>query len=362
MQNLKKKICLIVDSLSSGGAEKSAALLSFELVKLDYQVSIICLRNEITYAFKGELYNLGLNDSKIKLSKQVSKYLKFKNAYSDANADFYIDFRMRNRYLLECLLHTFVFDISKMIFTIHSFEIFYHIPKNKWFYNQYSKAYAIVGVSNTIIQRMQKLFPFNNLNCISNFYQKNTPNSYNSHLEITSPFILAVGRLDNSTKQFDKLIEAYSNTLLIEDKIPLIIVGEGKDRANLEEKIQGLRLEDLVHLKGFKKAVFSYMKSANFLVMSSYVEGFPNTLLESLVVGTPVISFDCPSGPSELIRDGENGILVENQNFEALITAMNKMHTDHEFYNRCKANTSSSVEKFSAKNVISKWCQLFEKT
>ena len=45
------------------------------------------------------------------------------------------------------------------------------------------------------------------------------------------------------------------------------------------------------------------MKSANFLVMSSYVEGFPNTLLESLVVGTPVISFDCPSGPSELIID-----------------------------------------------------------
>ena len=52
------------------------------------------------------------------------------------------------------------------------------------------------------------------------------------------------------------------------------------------------------------------MKSANFLVMSSYVEGFPNTLLESLVVGTPVISFDCPSGPSEILDGGRFGHLV----------------------------------------------------
>ena len=358
MQNLKKKICLIVDSLSSGGAERSAALLSLELDKLDYQVSIICLRNEITYAFKGELYNLGLNDSKIKLSKQVSKYLKFKNAYSDANADFYIDFRMRNRYLLESLLHTFVFDISKMIFTIHSFEIFYHIPKNKWFYNQYSKAYAIVGVSNTIIQRMQKLFPFNNLNCISNFYQKNTPNSYNSRLEIATPFILAVGRLDNSTKQFDKLIEAYSNSILVEDKIPLYIIGEGKDRGVLEQQIHEKGLVSYVHLLGFKSNVKQYMKSAKIVVMSSSVEGFPMVLLEALTAGTPVVSFDCPSGPSELIIDGENGLLVENQNFEALISAMNKMHTDQALYRHCKSKTLSSIQAFSKEKVMLEWIKL----
>ena len=83
MQNFKKKICLIVDSLSKGGAEKAAALLSVELDKLDYQVSIICLRNEISYSFQGKLYNLGLNTSSIKIVKQVSKFLKFKNAFNN---------------------------------------------------------------------------------------------------------------------------------------------------------------------------------------------------------------------------------------------------------------------------------------
>lgn len=360
MQNFKKKICLIVDSLSSGGAERAAALLSLELCKLDYQVSILCLRNDISYSFQGQLYNLGLNDSKIKILKQVSKFLKFKSAYKNTNADIYIDFRMRNRYLFERLLHTFVFDLSKMIFTIHSFEVFYHIPRNHWFYNQYSKAHAIVGVSEAIIQRMKIIFPFKNLNYISNFYQSESSNTYNSPLDISTPFILAVGRLNNSTKQFDKLIDAYLQTSFFKTQVPLYIIGEGKDREVLKIQIYQKNLVDYVHLLGFKPDVKHYMKLAKIVVMSSNVEGFPMVLLESLAAGTPVVSFDCPSGPSELIVDGKNGILVEDQNFETLVTAMDKMHADLEFYNQCKAGAISSVEKFSTENVISKWGQLLD--
>ncbi len=360
MQNFKKKICLIVDSLSDGGAERVAALLSLELGKFDYQVSIICLRDEIQYFFQGELYNLGLNDSKIKIIKQVSKFLKFKNAYNNTNADIYVDFRIRNRSLLERLFHTFVFDLSKMIFTIHSFEVFYHIPKSKWFYAQYNKAHAIVGVSDAIVQKMQMLFPFKNLYYISNFSQSETSITYSSTLDINMPFILAVGRLNNSTKQFDQLIDAYLQTNFFKAQFPLYIIGEGQDRGVLETQITHRELGDYVHLLGYKSEVKHYMKLAKIVVMSSVVEGFPMVLLEALTVGTPVVSFDCPSGPSELIIDGENGILVENQNFDALINAMDKMHSDAEFYKHCKSNTITSVEKFSAKNVISKWEQLLD--
>ena len=360
MQNFKKKICLVVDSLSGGGAERVAALLSLELGKLDYQVSIICLRDEIQYFFQGELYNLGLNDSKIKIVKQVSKFLKFKNAYNNTNADIYIDFRMRNRPLLERLLHTFVFDLSKMIFTIHSFEVFYHIPKSKWFYAQYNKAHAIVGVSDAIVHKMKILFPFKNLYHISNFSQSETSISYSSTLDINIPFILAVGRLNNATKQFDHLIDAYLKTSFFTAQIPLYIIGEGQDRGVLEAQILQNNLEGCVQLLGFQTAVKHYMKFANLVVMCSVVEGFPMVLLEALTAGTPVVSFDCPSGPSELIKDGENGVLVENQNFDALINAMDKMHSDEEFYKHCKSNTITSVEKFSAKNIISKWEQLLD--
>lgn len=360
MQNFKKKISIITDSLSIGGAERVAAKLSVELYEMGFDVSIICLRNEITYPYKGKLYNLGIDISGIKLIKQFSKLIKFKLAYQKANADYYIDFRVRSRFWMELLLHVFVFDISKMIFSIRNYKIHLHIPKFKGFYKAYNNAHAIVGPSRDIISKMKSIHLFQNLVYIPNFYSSNQKLTISPKSIVNTPYVLAVGRLDNSTKQFDKLIEAYSKTILIDAKIPLIIIGEGKDRVYLEEKIKRLKLGDLVHLEGFKKEVYTYMKFANFLVMSSNVEGFPNTLLESLVVGTPVISFDCPSGPSELIMDGENGLLVENQNFEALITAMNKMHTDTELYQYCKSNAIASVEKFSAENVISKWVQLFD--
>ena len=360
MQNFKKKISIITDSLSIGGAERVAAKLSVELYEMGFDVSIICLRNEITYPYKGKLYNLGIDISGIKLIKQFSKLIKFKLAYQKANADYYIDFRVRSRFWMELLLHVFVFDISKMIFSIRNYKIHLHIPKFKGFYKAYNKAHAIVGPSRDIISKMKSIHLFQNLVYIPNFYSSNQKLTISPKSIVNTPYVLAVGRLDNSTKQFDKLIEAYSKTILIDAKIPLIIIGEGKDRVYLEEKIKRLKLGDLVHLEGFKIEVYTYMKFANFLVMSSNVEGFPNTLLESLVIGTPVISFDCPSGPSELIMDGENGLLVENQNFETLIAAMNKMHTDTELYQYCKRNAIASVEKFSAENVISKWVQLFD--
>ena len=358
MQNFKKKISIITDSLSIGGAERVAAKLSVELYEMGFDVSVICLRNEITYPYKGKLYNLGVDESRIKLIKQFSKLIKFKLAYQKANADYYIDFRIRSRFWMELLLNVFVFDISKMMFSIRNYKIHLHIPKFKCFYKAYNKAHAIVGPSRDIISKMKSIYPFQNLVYIPNFYSSNQQLTIPPKSIINTPYVLAVGRLDNSTKQFDKLIEAYSNTELVGDKVPLIIIGEGKDRVNLEEKIKQLRLEDLVHLEGFKKEVYTYMKFANFLVMSSYVEGFPNTLLESLVVGTPVISFDCPSGPSELIIDGENGLLVENQNFEALITAMYKMHTDQVFYKHCKSKSQSTIQAFSKETVIAEWIKL----
>tara|TARA_B110000305_G_C19413776_1_gene626881 strand:- start:867 stop:1949 length:1083 start_codon:yes stop_codon:yes gene_type:complete len=359
MQNFKKKISIITDSLSIGGAERAAAKLSVELHNLGYDVSVICLRDEITYPYKGELYNLGLKESKFKIIKQLSKFFKFKHAYKITNSDYYIDFRTRNRLVMEWCFHQFIFDLSKIIFTIHSYEVFFHIPKHKWFFKHYSKAPAVIGVSNGIIIRLVSLFPFSNLKYIPNFYNSEPLHDTDLNAEIQTPFLLAVGRLDNSTKQFDKLIEAYIKTIFFKDKVPLYIVGEGPDKAQLEFQIKQGDLENLVCLLGFKSEVKNYMKAAKCIVISSNTEGFPMVMLEALSMGTPVVSFDCPSGPSELIIDGENGILVENQNFNALINAMDKMHIDLEFYNQCKAGAVSSVEKFSSKNVISKWVQLF---
>ena len=74
---------------------------------------------------------------------------------------------------------------------------------------------------------------------------------------------------------------------------------------------------------------------------------------------TPVISFDCQSGPSEIIINNENGILVENQNKEKMIVAMNEMISNKKLYLHCKNHAKSSVEKFSIENIGNQWLQLF---
>jgi len=83
-------------------------------------------------------------------------------------------------------------------------------------------------------------------------------------------------------------------------------------------------------------------------------------LVESLAQGTPVISVNCQSGPSEIISDTQNGLLVPNNNPDLLSQAMNRFVTDNELYKLCKHNAKKSIEKFHIENISKDWKQLIE--
>ncbi|MEY4388032.1 MAG: hypothetical protein RLY20_3315 [Verrucomicrobiota bacterium] len=143
------------------------------------------------------------------------------------------------------------------------------------------------------------------------------------------PVILGVGSLTRQ-KGFDVLVEAFA---LVRKKVNvrLLILGEGAERAALQAQADKLGVSADLQLHGFVANPYPFMRSARLFVLSSRWEGFGLVLAEAMACGTAVVSTDCPSGPSEILRGGELGALVPVENSahlsEAILAGLN---TDHD--------------------------------
>jgi glycosyltransferase involved in cell wall biosynthesis len=136
------------------------------------------------------------------------------------------------------------------------------------------------------------------------------------------PVILGVGRLERA-KDFATLIRAFAK-VRAEQEARLMILGEGSMRLQLEMLVRQLGLSECVALPGFDPNPFRYMARAKVFAMSSIYEGFPNVLVQALACGCPVVSTDCPSGPSEILASGAYGYLVPVGDVDALALSILK--------------------------------------
>lgn len=122
------------------------------------------------------------------------------------------------------------------------------------------------------------------------------------------PYILYAGRLEEQ-KGLEMLLEAFS--ILNTRKIKLVCVGSGSQENKLKKKAEELGIYDRVEFVPHTNRIVEYYCAASATVLNSFYEGFPNVLVESISCGTPVVAYDLPSGPSEIILDGKNGYLVK---------------------------------------------------
>jgi glycosyltransferase involved in cell wall biosynthesis len=342
------KVAVIGYKLAEGGLERVFGTTTKMLHEAGIEVHTLVLEDKIDYEFGGKLVTFG------NYSRFV-KYFKLRSYLQKQQFDYVIDFRHRINPRMECVFLNFIYRNLKFIYTVHSSRLETYLTDNNWVAKQMiQKAYKIVAVSNFIKQKIEDKFKTNSVVVV--------PNSISIHSvsnaeKLPFNYIIAVGRLV-PLKQFDQLIESYSNSVLPEKNIHLLILGTGEEQTLLENRIANLNLEDKVHLLGFKENVWDYISNAKFLVLSSQYEGFPMTILEALSLGIPVISFDCESGPNEMIINHHNGILVENQNFTELTHKMNIFVEDEVLYQNCKTNAISSVAKFQSEVVINQWLQV----
>jgi glycosyltransferase involved in cell wall biosynthesis len=138
-------------------------------------------------------------------------------------------------------------------------------------------------------------------------------------------YFCAVGRLSKQ-KGFDLLLKSYSIAFKLSgqdtDFPNLIIIGDGELRSELIKLAISEGLAERVVFHGYTSNPYAIIKHAQAFLLSSRHEGMPTVLIEALYLETPVVSFDCPTGPSEIINHGTNGILVPNGNLEGFATAL----------------------------------------
>lgn len=172
--------------------------------------------------------------------------------------------------------------------------------------------------------------------------------------------LLSLGRLAPE-KQIDKLLETFAALAPAFSDWDLHIHGDGPMMPALEAQIRAAGLETRVFLKGATTRPWEVMARADAFAMLSLYEGFPNALLEAMGIGLPCVVFDCPSGPRDITRGGEDAMLVPLNDYGALRAALTTLMGDPDLRDTLGRQARESVRKrFSRATVMTKWDELFE--
>lgn len=227
----------------------------------------------------------------------------------------------------------------------------------------YPQAMAVVALTSGTATWLEQNVPGSRLTVI--------PNAVQWPLESTQPVIepparngrfrlLAVGRL-HPVKGFDHLLRAFHS---IAHRFPdwdLVILGEGDSRADLEQQIHDLELDQRVSLPGRVGNIGAWYLQSDLYTLSSRVEGLSNTLLEAMASGLAPVACDCPTGPREIIRNGIDGVLVNPPDDDDALAAHLSDMIAHPEQRHAYAKRAADVrDRFSTARVMALWGHLFE--
>jgi glycosyltransferase involved in cell wall biosynthesis len=171
---------------------------------------------------------------------------------------------------------------------------------------------------------------------------------------------VAAGRFGlDGQKGIDLLLQAWAPIAKSHPDWRLVIYGEGRARAALTEQRSALGLDGTVEMPGATKDMGGAMGAGSIFVLSSRFEGFPLILLEAMSSGLACVSFDCPTGPADIIDDHRNGLLVPPQDVGALSRAIIEMIEDQDLRRRCAEAGTDTVSAYTLDAIKPRWGSLF---
>lgn len=172
--------------------------------------------------------------------------------------------------------------------------------------------------------------------------------------DVSGTAVLAAGRLTRQ-KGFDRLIPAFAEIVRQEPDWTLDICGRGSEHDSLQGLIAAHGIAESVRLRGAVRDMGREMEQASIFALSSRWEGFPVVLVEAMSKGLPVVSFDCPTGPADLVEHGKNGLLVADGDREAFAGALLELIRDAPQRRRFGAAAAERAEQFSLARIGARW-------
>lgn len=178
--------------------------------------------------------------------------------------------------------------------------------------------------------------------------------------DVTRKRLIAVGRLDYQ-KGFDRLIRAWD---IVQQNVAfrdwqLDIFGQGEWQEMLQRMIDERNLQNTLRLNQPTNSIGDEYAKSSLIVMTSHYEGFGMVLVEAMACGVPAVAFDCKCGPKDIIRHGENGLLVHDGDIEGLAAAMMKLMDDEAYRKRLSDNAKKIISTYSEETVMNRWIALF---
>jgi len=357
-----RKICFFLHNISDhGGTEKSSIALANELSgRPGYEISMVSLEDfdEPFFPIHPKIKTSSLKISISDLKKNYFKAISKLRAYLKKNdIDFIVD--------VDIIQSTISIPAAIGIKTkVISWEHYNFFSRNKSIIRRISRKLApifsgcVVTLTETDIQNYK-----NNCVCkrpiisMSNFLETIPQET----ATLNSNIVLSIGRL-NYGKGFDLLIRAWNSiSQSIRKDWELHIIGDGEEKENILQYLKEHQLLDSVKILPPTKQIQEHYRQASIFTLTSRAEGLPMVLLEAQSFGLPIVSFDCPTGPSEIVRDNVDGFLISDFDTDTFAEKLTLLMSDDLLRKKMGKNAYAGAQRFQKEKIVEKWCALFDK-
>lgn len=360
---MMKKICFFVGNMNhSGGTERVSTLILNEFCKAGFEVHVVNLSggeqpffplvSEVHSRSLGNIQGGGMRAFVASVTK-LRRYLK--------------EHSINTLVAVESMLTLYAvpasaFSGTKLVIWEH---FNFHVDLGKRLRKVARQIAALTADTVVTLTERDKMFWQSESWCRANIMAIANPVPFKVSEHQPDPAnktFLAVGRLTYQ-KGFDLLLKAWKPVVELYPDWALQIVGSGEDHQVLTKLVTDLELSRSVQLVPATPDVQAYYKNAAYYVMSSRFEGLPMVLLEALSFGLPIVSFDCDTGPSDIVIPGENGWLCEADSVSSLtsgmITAIEVSGVAH-VYESYSSKAKAKCGEFYLDAIMKKWIALVD--